>query len=84
MYAYGCRCGGAFAVLAEEMEKADEEEEDEDGGLLVCCDTCSLSVVVTAQRKPRSPSRAGASPQALGAEDTRPHQHRPSQLRGPF
>lgn len=32
------------------MKKPDEEEED--GGLVVCCDTCSLSVFVTAQKKP--------------------------------
>lgn len=33
----------------EEMKMAQEEEE---GGVVVCCDTCSLSVCVTSQRKP--------------------------------
>lgn len=51
-YACSCRCGGAFSVSEEEMKKAQEEEEEEQGGMVVCCDTCSLSVFVTAPRKP--------------------------------
>lgn len=52
-YTHGCRCGGAFAISEEEMRKpGGEEEEGEDGGLVVCCDTCSLSVLVTAQKRP--------------------------------
>lgn len=49
-YAYSCRCGGGFSMSEEEMKTAHEEEEG--GGMVVCCDTCSLSVFVTSQRKP--------------------------------
>lgn len=34
----------------EEMKTA--QEEGEEGGVVVCCDTCSLSVFVTSQRRP--------------------------------
>lgn len=57
MYTLGCRCGGTFSISEEEVEeetwrmkKDDEEqetEEDEHRGVVVCCDTCSLSVLVT-------------------------------------
>lgn len=35
------------------MAEEEEEEEEEQGRVVVCCDTCSLSVLVTSQRKPR-------------------------------
>ncbi|TWW76213.1 dnaJ homolog subfamily C member 24 isoform X2 [Takifugu flavidus] len=56
-FAHSCRCGGAFSMSEEEMKMAHEEEEEEaegggQGGMVVCCDTCSLSVFVTTQKKP--------------------------------
>ncbi|KAM3870030.1 dnaJ homolog subfamily C member 24 [Diretmus argenteus] len=55
VYTYCCRCGGEFTITEEEVEEEaqlrrhqkDDEEEGECGGVVVCCDTCSLSVLVT-------------------------------------
>lgn len=58
VYTHGCRCGGTFSISKEEVEeetcrmkKGDDEEEEteeeEHRGMVVCCDTCSLSVLVT-------------------------------------
>ncbi|KAM9377670.1 dnaJ homolog subfamily C member 24 [Pholidichthys leucotaenia] len=54
-YTHHCRCGGAFSITQEEVEEelkvlGEEEkhaEESQPRGVLVCCDTCSLSLVVT-------------------------------------
>ncbi|KAM9854163.1 dnaJ homolog subfamily C member 24 isoform 1-T5 [Aulostomus maculatus] len=53
VYTYFCRCGGEFIISGDDVQAetwgvcAEEEDTKEGQHVVVCCNTCSLSVVIT-------------------------------------
>ncbi|XP_061578576.1 dnaJ homolog subfamily C member 24 [Cololabis saira] len=50
VFSHTCRCGGQFSISEEEVDEEVQrtrQDEEEERGVLVCCDTCSLSVLVS-------------------------------------
>ncbi|KAM6937916.1 dnaJ homolog subfamily C member 24 [Xenentodon cancila] len=50
VFSHTCRCRGQFSISEEEVDeeiRRTRQDEEEERGVLVCCDTCSLSMLVT-------------------------------------